>query len=84
MTFSSTNERSDPVCSQTENHEQHRKGAEPQPSATHCPLRNQTGAVAVLDFTHIIDQLPSELRAAFEVEQAARRAEIELYLAVGE
>ena len=70
--------------SQTKDAKEHRNEATDQTNATDCPLCNQTGDEAIRDFTRIIDQLPSDLRAAFEAEQAARRAEIELYLAVGE
>ena len=79
MTSNSTNEQ---ICSQTKGEEMDRNQANNQPMD--CPLRNQTGDEAIRDFTRIIDELSSELRAAFEAEQAARRAEIELYLSVGE
>lgn len=80
---SCTNEHVNSTHSQTRDNEEHRNDAEPQTNTTDCPLRNQTGDEAVIDFTRIIAQLPSDLRAAFEAEQAARRAEIELYLTVG-
>lgn len=43
-----------------------------------CPLRNQTGANAIKDFAAIIAGLSPELRAAFEVERAARQAEYDI------
>jgi len=42
-----------------------------------CPLRNQTGIVAIHNFDAIVAGLPPELRAAFEQERAARQAEID-------
>ncbi|HEU5103575.1 MAG TPA: hypothetical protein VFU22_31380 [Roseiflexaceae bacterium] len=46
-----------------------------------CPLRDQTGSVAVQNFDLIIGLLAPELRAAFEAERADRQAELELYCA---
>lgn len=45
-----------------------------------CPLREQTGALAVQNFDAIIARLAPDLRAAYEAERAARQAELELYL----
>ena len=42
-----------------------------------CPLHNQSGASAVLDFFTIISRLTAEERAAFERERAARQAELD-------
>ncbi len=42
-----------------------------------CPLRNQTGIVAIRDFDAILASLSPELRAAFAQERAARQAEID-------
>lgn len=42
-----------------------------------CPLRNQTGMIAIHDFDAILAGLSPELRAAFEQERAARQAEID-------
>ena len=42
-----------------------------------CPLRNQTGMIAIHDFDLILAGLSPELRAAFEQESAARQAEID-------
>jgi hypothetical protein len=46
-----------------------------------CPLRDQTGSVAVQNFDAIVALLAPELRAAFEAERAALQAELDLYLA---
>jgi hypothetical protein len=46
-----------------------------------CPLRNQTGATGVRNFSEIIAGLSPELRAAFEDERAALQAELELFVA---
>ena len=48
-----------------------------------CPLRDQTGSVAVQNFDAIIALLAPELRAAFEAERAALQDELDRYLAVG-
>ena len=42
-----------------------------------CPLRNQTGIVAIHDFDAILAALTPELRAAFAQERAARQAEFD-------
>ena len=47
-----------------------------------CPLRDQTGTVAVQDFESVLASLPPELRAAFEQERAAREAELERTIAL--
>jgi hypothetical protein len=52
-----------------------------QQHAHYCPLRNQTGIIAIHDFDAILAGLPPELRAAFEQERAARQAEIEAIIA---
>jgi hypothetical protein len=41
-----------------------------------CPLHEQSGRVGVRDFDMIVARLSPELRAAFESERAARRAEL--------
>jgi len=46
-------------------------------NACGCPLRNQTGIVAICAFDAILTSLSPELRAAFEKERAARQAEID-------
>jgi hypothetical protein len=48
-----------------------------------CPLRDQTGSVAVQNFDAILAVLTPELRAAFEAERAALQAELDRYLAAG-
>ena len=48
-----------------------------------CPLRDQTGSVAVQNFDAIIALLAPELRAAFEAERAALQDELDRYLAAG-
>ena len=48
-----------------------------------CPLRDQTGSVGVRNFDAVVARLEPDLRAAFEAERAARRAELEHYLASG-
>jgi hypothetical protein len=50
-------------------------------NACGCPLRNQTGIVAIHDFDAILAALPPELRAAFTQERAARQAEIDSIIA---
>jgi hypothetical protein len=45
-----------------------------------CPLRNQNGATAVKDFATLLAQLSPDLRADFERERAARKAEIEQFV----
>ena len=44
-----------------------------------CPLRDQSGSVAVLQFDAILARLAPELRAAFEDERALRQAELDRY-----
>jgi phage terminase Nu1 subunit (DNA packaging protein) len=46
-----------------------------------CPLRNQHGAVSLIDFDAILERLPPEQRAAFEAERAERQAELTRHLA---
>lgn len=46
-----------------------------------CSLHNQSGAMAVRDFDAIVEHLPPDLRAAFNAERTARRAELESFLA---
>jgi len=46
-------------------------------NASGCPLRNQTGIVAIHDFDAIVAGLSPELRAAFEQERATRQVEID-------
>ena len=41
-----------------------------------CPIRGQSGDDGVLDFQAILDNLPADLRAAFEAERAERALEI--------
>ena len=48
---------------------------------TGCPIRDQTGADAVVDFDILISQLPPELQAALMAEIAERTAELAAYLA---
>ena len=48
-----------------------------------CPLYFQNGAMTIHNFAAIVEGLPPELRAAFEAERAARRAELEQFLALG-
>ena len=55
--------------------------SQPPAAPTTCPLRMQTGPDAVREFAAIVAGLPPELRAAFEVERAACRSELEQYLA---
>jgi hypothetical protein len=45
-----------------------------------CPLRDQTGSVAVQNFDAIVALLAPELRAAFEAEREALQAELDRYL----
>lgn len=45
-----------------------------------CPLRNQSGPAAIKDFSAVLAQLSPDLRAAFEVERATRKAEIDQFV----
>lgn len=49
-----------------------------------CPLRYQTGDVAIQNFNRLIEQLPVDLRTAFENEREERRCELENYMADNE
>jgi len=51
-------------------------------NACGCPLRNQTGIVAIRDFDAILASLSPELRAAFAQERAARQAESDGIIAI--
>ncbi len=47
-----------------------------------CPLRYQSGAAAINDFAAILEQLPRDLRDAFEAEREERQIEFDDYVAL--
>lgn len=46
-----------------------------------CPLRDQSGALAVKDFARVLGSLSADLRAAFEKERALMQRELDTFVA---